>query len=86
VGYGIERRYLPSVFRECRVSEGSDDRAFIFRCLTNQGYSGAPIIADIDGAPFVIGIGSGGSKIERLGMACSARQFQKTIATLSQSE
>lgn len=86
VGYGIERRYLPSVVRECRVNEGPDDRTFIFRCLTNQGYSGAPIIADIDGVPFVIGIGSGGSKTERLGMACSARQFQKTIATLTQSE
>jgi len=86
VGYGIERRYLPSVVRECRVNEGPDDRAFIYRCLTNQGYSGAPIIADVDGAPFVIGIGSGGSKTERLGMACSARQFQKTIAALSQSE
>jgi len=86
VGYGIERRYLPSVVRDCRVNEGPDDRAFIYRCLTNQGYSGAPIIADIDGAPFVIGIGSGGSKTERIGMACSAQQFQKTIAALNQSE
>ena len=84
VGYGIDRRYLPSIDRQCRVSEGPDDRAFIYRCLTNPGYSGAPIIADIDDTPSVIGIGSGGNKKERLGMACSARQFEKTISELMQ--
>jgi uncharacterized protein len=85
VGYGIERRYLPSIDRKCRVSEGPDDRAFIYRCLTNPGYSGAPILADINGTLSVIGIGSGGNKKERLGVACSARQFEKTISELMQS-
>jgi len=86
IGYGIDRRYLPSIDRKCRVSEGPDDRAFIYRCLTNPGYSGAPILADIDGTLSVIGIGSGGNKKERLGVACSARQFEKTIAELMQSK
>lgn len=85
VGYGIDRRYLPSIDRKCRVSEGPDDKAFIYHCLINPGYSGAPILADIDGTPSVIGIGSRGNKRERLGMACSARQFEKTISELVKS-
>ena len=40
VGYGMDRPYLPSVVHDCRVSEGPDDRAFMYRCLTNSGYSG----------------------------------------------
>ena len=86
VGYGIDRRYLPSIDRKCHVSEGLDDRAFIYRCLTNPGYSGAPIFADINGTLSVIGIGSGGNKQKRLGMACSAGQFEKIISELMQSK
>jgi hypothetical protein len=58
----------------------------MYRCLTNGGYSGAPILADIDGTLSVIGIGSGGKREERLGMACSARQFEKTVMELMRSE
>jgi hypothetical protein len=47
---------------------------------------GAPIIADIDGAPSVIGIGSAGRSWERQGMACSANQFEKAVVDLMQSE
>lgn len=82
IGYGTDRRYLPSIVRDCRVSEGPDDRVFIFRCLTNTGYSGAPILADIGGTISVIGIGSSGNKKERVGTACSAKQFEKAIAGL----
>ena len=85
VGYGVDRRYLPSIDRKCHVSEGPDDKAFIYHCLINSGYSGAPILTDIDGAPSVIGIGSRGNKRERLGVACSARQFEKTISELVKS-
>jgi uncharacterized protein len=85
VGYGIERRYLPSIVRDCRVSAGPNDGAFVYRCLTNPGYSGAPILADVDGGISVIGIGSGGKKNERLGMACSAGQFEKIVSELIQS-
>jgi len=86
VGYGLDRPYLPSIVRDCRVSEGPDDRAFMYRCLTNGGYSGAPILADIDGMLSVIGIGSGGNREEQLGMACSARQFEKALVELMRSE
>ncbi|MGO9631111.1 MAG: trypsin-like serine peptidase [Xanthobacteraceae bacterium] len=86
IGYGMERPYLPSIVRNCRVSEAPDDGAFVYQCLTNKGYSGAPILAEIDGAPSVIGIGSGGKKEERLGMACSATQFEKAVAELTRSD
>src|SRR5262245_27840488 len=86
IGYGKDRRYLPSIVPDCRVNESAYDGAFIFRCLTNFGYSGAPILAAIDGTTSVIGIGSRGSKEEQRGLAVSATQFDKTVAELMQSE
>ena len=86
VGYGIERPNLPSIVRNCRVDAGPDDRAFVHWCLTNFGYSGAPILADLDGTVSVIGIGSGGKIRERLGLACSSRQFETTVVELMKSE
>lgn len=86
IGYGEERRYLPSVVRDCRLSEGADDGAFLFRCFTNFGYEGAPILAEIDGTPSLIGIVTGGSKEGLRGTACSARQFEKAIVELTQSK
>ena len=86
VGYGMDRPYLPSIVHDCRVSEGLDDRAFMYRCLTNFGYSGAPILAEIDGTPSVIGIASAAKKEERRGIGCSASQFEKAVAELIQSE
>jgi V8-like Glu-specific endopeptidase len=86
VGYGEERRYLPSIVRDCRVREGPDDGAFVYRCFTNFGYSGAPILADIDGSPSLIGIVSRGSKVGLRGIACSARQFEKAVVELMQSK
>ena len=86
VGYGMDRPYLPSVVHDCRVSEGPDDRAFMYRCLTNSGYSGAPILAEIDGTLSVIGIASAAKKEERRGIGCSASQFEKAVAELMRSE
>ena len=86
VGYGRDRPYLPSIVRDCLVTEGLDDRTFMYRCLTNFGYSGAPILVEIDGEPSVIGIASASQKEERRGIACSANQFEKTVAQLMQSE
>jgi V8-like Glu-specific endopeptidase len=86
IGYGMERPYLPSIVPNCRVSEAPDDGAFVYQCLTNRGYSGAPIFAEIDRIPSVIGIGSGGKKEERLGMACSAAQFEKAVTELMRSD
>jgi V8-like Glu-specific endopeptidase len=85
VGYGVDRKFLPSIARDCRVSE-RDDRTFLYRCLTDKGYSGAPILAKIDGTFSVIGIGSGGNQKERLGYACSAAQFESAIAALMRSD
>ena len=86
VGYGRDRPYLPSIVHDCLVTEGQDDRTFMYRCLTNFGYSGAPILVEIDGAPSVIGISSASQKEERRGIACSASQFEKAVAQLMQSE
>ena len=60
VGYGRDRLYLPSIVRDCSVSEGPDNRFFKHKCLTNFGYSGAPILAQIGGITAVIGINSVG--------------------------
>jgi V8-like Glu-specific endopeptidase len=86
VGYGRDRLYLPSIVRDCSVSESPDNRFFKHKCLTNFGYSGAPIIAQVDGTPAVIGINSVGDPLRRNGIACSATQFAKVIGDLMQSE
>jgi V8-like Glu-specific endopeptidase len=86
IGYGRDRPYLPSIVRDCPVSEGPDARIFKHQCLTNFGYSGAPILAEIDGSTVVIAINSTGNPQQRVGMASSATQFSKTVAELAQSE
>jgi V8-like Glu-specific endopeptidase len=86
VGYGRDRLYLPSIVRDCSVNESPDNRIFNHKCLTNFGYSGAPILAEIGGTTAVIGINSVGNPERRTGMACSATQFAKAIAELTQSE
>jgi hypothetical protein len=86
IGYGRDRLYLPSIVRDCSVTEGPDNRFFKHSCLTNFGYSGAPILAQIGGSTAVIGINSVGDPQRRTGMACSAIQFAKAVAELMQSE
>ena len=86
VGYGRDRLYLPSIVRDCSVSESPDNRFFKHSCLTNFGYSGAPILAQIGGITAVIGINSVGDPQRRTGIACSATQFAKAVAELMQSE
>jgi V8-like Glu-specific endopeptidase len=86
IGYGEERRYLPSIVRDCRVRATPDDGAFAYRCFTNFGYSGAPVLAEIGGAPTLIGIISSGSREGLRGVACSARQFETTLVELMQSK
>jgi hypothetical protein len=86
IGYGEERRYLPSIVRDCRVREGANDGAFLYRCFTNFGYAGAPILAEIEGTTSLIGIVSSGSKEGLRGMACSAGQFEKATTELMQSK
>jgi V8-like Glu-specific endopeptidase len=85
VGYGRDRPCLPSILRNCEMSEGPSQALFTYRCLVNFGYSGAPIIAEAAGEPAVIGIGSRGSlpgTASPLGIACSAMQFAGRLKEL----
>jgi len=85
VGYGRDRRYLPSIVRNCEIGEGPSQTLFTYRCLLNFGYSGAPIIADTAGEPAIIGIGSRSSPagaVNPLGIACSATQFAGRLKEL----
>jgi V8-like Glu-specific endopeptidase len=84
-GYGKDRPFLPSVVRNCEVA-GLNEQTLVYRCLTNSGFSGAPIIAQIDGTYSVVGIGSGSNHEKRVGFACSATQFEKAVAELSKAE
>jgi V8-like Glu-specific endopeptidase len=89
VGYGRDRRYLPSIVRNCEIGEGPSQSLFTYRCLLNFGYSGAPIIADTAGEPAVIGIGSRGSPAgaaNPLGIACSATQFAGRLKELLEAK
>lgn len=79
VGYGQERPYSPSIMRRCRLGAAPDQRIFIFRCQINFGYSGSPILAEIDGAPAVIGVVSQGSQQLLQGIACSASRFEAAV-------
>jgi V8-like Glu-specific endopeptidase len=85
-GYGKDRPYLPSVHRNCAIAAGQNEETFTFRCLMNFGYSGSPILAEVAGAPVVIGImswmatppGPGA----RIGTACASTQFAARVAEL----
>jgi V8-like Glu-specific endopeptidase len=85
-GYGRDRPFLPSVHRDCAIKPGVSDGAFTFGCLLNFGYSGAPILADVDGEPAVIGIGSrmllSADKRPLVGVACSSTQFVARVNEL----
>jgi V8-like Glu-specific endopeptidase len=86
VGYGRDRPYLPSIYRNCAISRaGSSNDFFAFQCLVNFGYSGAPIIAAVAGELVIIGIASMMVKSgadTRLGIACASAQFAGRIAEL----
>jgi uncharacterized protein len=86
VGYGRDRRYLPSIVRHCSVSESPNRKILNHKCLTNFGYSGAPIIAQIGNTASVIGINSAAEPGLRAGVACSATQFAKIVSELIQTE
>jgi V8-like Glu-specific endopeptidase len=78
IGYGEERRYSPTALKNCRADR--DDRGLmVLQCLANHGYSGSPILADIDGTPAVIGILSAIQEEKRLSFAASASQFEAAV-------
>jgi V8-like Glu-specific endopeptidase len=86
IGYGEERRYSATALRNCRADLGKDTRLLTVQCLANFGYSGSPILADINGVPAVVGIVSAGREEERLTFAVSASQFEAAIRDLIGAE
>jgi hypothetical protein len=56
------------------------------KCLTNFGYSGAPIIAKIGNTASIVGINSVGAPEQRTGVGCSANQLAKAVAELTKTE
>jgi uncharacterized protein len=86
IGYGEERRYSPTEQRNCRANAGRDNRLLIVQCLANFGYSGSPILADIDGAPAVVGILSAIQEETRLSFVASASQFEAAVRDLIAAE
>jgi V8-like Glu-specific endopeptidase len=86
IGYGEERRFSPTALRNCRADLGRDNRLLIVQCLANFGYSGSPILADINGIPAVVGIFSAFQEEERLTFAVAASQFEAAIRDLIGAE
>jgi V8-like Glu-specific endopeptidase len=88
VGYGKDRRYLPSIARNCKISKTPLESVIQYECLTNFGYSGAPIFLAFDGQPAIIAIGSRGNADPQHpnGLACSASEFVKKVAEILQGE
>jgi hypothetical protein len=56
------------------------------QCLANFGYSGSPILADIDGVPVVVGIFSAFHEERRLTIAVSASQFEAAVRDQIEAE
>lgn len=85
-GYGKDRRYLPSVHRNCAIAAGPKEETFTLRCLLNFGYSGSPILAEVSGAPVIIGILSWMTTPTdpgaRIGTACASTQFAARVVEL----
>jgi V8-like Glu-specific endopeptidase len=86
IGYGQERRYSPTALRNCHAGLGKDERLLMVQCLANFGYSGSPILADINGTPAVVGVFSAFKEEMRLTFAASASQFEAAIRDLIAAE
>lgn len=86
IGYGEERRYSPTAQRNCRADLSGDNRLLVVQCLANFGYSGSPILADIDGTPAVVGIFSAFQEETRRTFAAPASQFEATVRDLIAAE
>jgi uncharacterized protein len=86
IGYGEERRYSPTAQRNCRADWGKDNRLLMVQCLANFGYSGSPILAEINGIPTVVGVFSAFHEDTGLMFAASASQFETAIRDLIAAE
>ena len=79
IGYGMERPYSPTVLRNCLADQAEDDRILMVRCLANFGYSGSPILAEVNGTPVVIGVFSATEFETKNAFVCSASQFEEKL-------
>jgi len=79
IGYGEERRYSPTAMRNCRADLVKDNRLLVLRCLANFGYSGSPILAEVNGVPTVVGVLSAGQEETRLTIAVAVSQFEAAV-------
>jgi hypothetical protein len=86
IGYGEERRYSPTAQRNCRADWVRDNRLLMVRCLANFGYSGSPILAEIDGIPAVVGIFSAFQEETRMTFAAPASQFEAAVKEQIEAE
>jgi uncharacterized protein len=75
IGYGAERPFSPTVRRNCRAQLGKDDRLLMVQCLANFGYSGSPILAEVNGTPTVIGIFSAFNEVTELMFEVAVRDL-----------
>jgi hypothetical protein len=82
IGYGKERRYSPTVLRNCLADQAEDDRSLTVRCLANFGYSASSILAEVNGTPTVAGVFSAADLETRNAFVCSASQFEGTLKEL----
>jgi len=86
IGYGQERRYSPTAQRNCRADLSGDNRLLVVQCLANFGYSGSPILAEIDGTLAVVGIFSAFHEETRRTFAAPASQFEAAVRDLIAAE
>jgi V8-like Glu-specific endopeptidase len=83
IGYGKERLYSPTVLRSCLADQAEDRRILSVRCLANFGYSGSPILAEVNGTPTVVGVFSATEFETRNALVCSTSQFEEKLKELT---
>jgi hypothetical protein len=86
IGYGEERRYSPTAQRNCRADWARGNRFLVVRCLANFGYSGSPVMAEVDGVPVVAGIFSAFQEETRLMFAAPASEFEAAVKQQIEAE
>jgi len=63
-----------------------DNRLLVVQCLANFGYSGSPILAELNGVPTVVGVLSAGQEETRLTIAVAVSQFEAAIRDQIEAE
>lgn len=86
IGYGQERRYSPTMLRNCRADWSAEKKLMPVQCLANFGYSGSPILVDLDGTPTVVGVLSMILEEAGLSYAASANQFETVVKEQAAAE